>query len=163
MDPLDADFILELNVDNPMKNLLVVPFRAPMCPEVLLKANTTKGMVDKLIINAGIEDLRDTSKFLLWLHREGIGMFLRVPAAPSFMLSDSEDFFNLETDPNQPFKPRCGFTWERYSAFVDKLGEEDNHVTIFFEFPPGIVCSNSHFNKDTEDIDPSNQFELINR
>ena len=80
------------------------------------------------------------------------------------MLGDAKDFFNVGLDQNQPFKPLCGFTWERYSAFFNKLSSEEEHsVTILFEFLEGIVCFNSHFNKDTDDIDPANQFKLISK
>ena len=34
-------------------------------------------------------------------------------------------------------------------------------MTFFFEFPPGMVCSNGHFNKDTDDMDPSDHCSLL--
>jgi len=161
MEKDEADFILQMNVDEPFRNIVLVPYRVPQCPEIYPKAKVSKGFLDKLTLNLGVVDIRDVDKHLLWLHHQGEGVFLMLPPAPAFFIIDAEAFHNTEHDPKKPNVPRCAITWERYNSFVEEFSEEEHLVTLFFQFPPGIICSNGHFNKDIDDIDPSDHCSLL--
>ena len=65
MEKDEADFILQMNVDEPFRNIVLVPYRVPQCPEIYPKAKVSKGFLDKLTLNLGIVDIRDIDKYLL--------------------------------------------------------------------------------------------------
>lgn len=88
---------------------------------------------------------------------------MRFLSAPSFIINDAEDFFNTEIDPTKSFNSWCAFTWEYYQAFINNLVDNDNAMIVSYEFPKGIVCSNAHFNKDDDSVDPTDQFALANK
>ena len=110
-----------MTIDEPMRNIVLFPYQVPQCPKILPKANFLKGFWDKLTLNLGIVDLCDTAKYLLWLHHEGIGMFLMLPTVPTFFIIDAEAFHNTENNPKKPVVPQCLITWERYTSFSNNL------------------------------------------
>ena len=110
MEKGEADFILPMNVDEPMRNIVLFPYRVPQCPEIYPKAKVSKGFLDKLTLNLGIVDLSDNAKYLLWLHHKGIRVFSMLPPAPAFFIIDAEVFHNIENNPKKPTVPRCAIT-----------------------------------------------------
>jgi hypothetical protein len=142
---LQVDVEFKLNLQG------VVSVITPACPEISSAGKAT-GAMDKLLVEIPMWDIRDKNKYKGWLHPEGKGLFMKIPATGGWLFKDRAKHFNTNraypADPDK-FTPRCQRTFDSYERMMqNKTHEVDNMMTVYWDFPLNTICSNAHFNKD---------------
>lgn len=126
-----------------------------MCEETMPN-NQKSNFVDKLLLQFPFYGLRDVSpicRYSAWLHPEGLGVFVKMPSTGSFLITNARAMNNKLQDPTK-FVARCAMTWHHYELLVADMVEDDKFITIHYQFPDDLSCSNAHFNKDINGVNP---------
>ena len=159
--PSDADFTVDLNTEEPLKNIQgAYPVRAPACAEYDA-AGICRGHYYKLSLFSPAFDILSRAMYYHGLLPEdGSGIFVRTPATASLFwkLEQAMAIMNVAAAPS--FKARCEMTWAVMKQYINyitqnRLSDEDKSITIFYRFPEGMVCTNERFNIDKTGHDPT--------
>jgi hypothetical protein len=150
---LQTDVEFKLNLQGVVSNI------TPSCPEIS-KSGKATGAMDKLLIEIPMWDIRDKFKYRAWLHPEGKGIFIEIPATGGWLFKERATHFNTEkgfpADPDK-FTPRCQRTFDSYERMMQgKTNEAHNTMTVYWDFPQDTICSNAHFNKDDHGASQAN-------
>ena len=132
--------IFNLDPDSASNNLFISPF---IVPSVVSK----DARVDKLHIEIIVTDLNDLFKqhYKAKLEIGGKGVFIWYPRVAHWFYDDFE-LFNKDEDR------------DAHSVHAIKIAEKESlqAMVMYFKFPEGLICANSHFNGDQiSSLDPT--------
>jgi len=125
-----------IDPDNAWNNMIIAPI---IVPNVLDNGE----WVDKLHIQlrvTDIEDLLDGGKYMAKLERDGKGIFIWMPWVPKIFYNQIGRLYHGDVNDNPDFAA--------HSVQALKISKDVSlqKRVIYYKFPAGMNCNNSHFN-----------------
>jgi hypothetical protein len=91
-------------------------------------------------------------------------MTMTMPATGCWLFKERANHFNarkLFPADQDKFQPRCQRTYDAHERMMEgKTDNIHNTMTVYWDFPQEIICSNAHFNKDDLGASQTNPFML---